>query len=123
VGIVGAFSSTCQNQIPAYVAKVDEIKSKGIDEIAVISVNDHAVLKAFEKAVGSSPDKITFLADFDGSLTKHLGMEIDLTTAKYGKRSNRYAMLVDNGVITKKWVEDKPSELKVSSAENIAKSL
>jgi len=79
-------------------------------------------MKAFEKSIGTK-DKLTLLADFDGAFTRSLGMEVDLSVAKLGKRSKRYAMLVDNGKIAKQWVEEKPGELKVSSAENVLKNL
>jgi len=101
---------------------LEDFKSKGIDEVAAVSVNDPAVMKAFEKSIGTK-DKVTLLADFDGAFTRSLGMELDLSVAKLGQRSKRYAMLVDNGKITKQWVEDKPGELKVSSAENVLKNL
>jgi len=124
LGIVGAFTGVCDNQLPPYAEHIDEFKSKGIDDIAVVSVNDPAVMKAFEKSLGLN-NKLTMLADFDGSLTRNLGMEVDLSAAKLGKRSKRYAMVVDNGKIdkSKMFVEEKPGELKVSSADNVLKNL
>jgi len=123
VGIVGAFTGVCDNQIPPFAENLDKFKAKGIDEIAVVSVNDSAVMKAFGKQLGVPPEKVLLVADFDGAFTRSLEMEIDLTAAKLGKRSNRYAMLIDNGIITNKWVEAKPSELKVSSAEEVLTEL
>jgi len=124
VGVVGAFTGVCDNQLPPYAQQLDEFKKKGIDEIAVVSVNDPAVMKAFEKSLGLN-NKLTMLADYDGAFTRNLGMEVDLSAAKLGKRSKRYAMVVDNGKIdkSKMFVEEKPGELKVSSADNVLKSL
>jgi len=123
VGIVGAFTGVCDNQIPPFAEHLPELKAKGIQEIAVVSVNDPAVMKAFAKSLNIPPEKVLFLADFDGAFTRSLSMEVDLTAAKLGKRSKRYAMLVDNGKIASQWVEEKPSDLKVSSAENVLKNL
>jgi len=119
VGIVGAFTGVCDNQLPPFADKYENFKQKGIDEIAVVSVNDPAVLKAFEKNIKLPSGKLTLLADFDGSFTRALGMEVDLSAAKLGKRSKRFAMVVDNGKITKQFVEEKPAELKVSNADNV----
>jgi len=123
VGIVGAFTGVCDNQIPPFAKHLKEFKDKGVDQIAVVSVNDPPVMKAFEKSLGVPEDSITFLADFDGKLTRALGMEVDLSAAKLGKRSKRYAMLVENGKISKTFVEDKPGDLKVSSADAVLRNL
>jgi len=123
VGVVGAFTGVCDNQIPPYVERYQEFKDKGIDEIAIVSVNDPPVMKAFEKSLGVEKDKALMLADFDGSFTRSLGMEVDLSVAKLGKRSRRYAMVVDNGKIVQQFVEEKPGDLKVSTAENVLKNL
>ncbi|PRP85381.1 hypothetical protein PROFUN_07089 [Planoprotostelium fungivorum] len=123
VGVVGAFTGVCDGQIPPFAQKFAEFNAKGIDQIAIVSVNDHAVLKAFAKSLNLSEPKLVMLSDFDGSFTRSLGMEVDLSAAKLGKRSKRYAMLVDNGKITKQFVEEKVSDLKVSSADSVLKNL
>eukprot|EP01116_Phalansterium_solitarium_P021955 TRINITY_DN7059_c0_g1_i1.p2 TRINITY_DN7059_c0_g1~~TRINITY_DN7059_c0_g1_i1.p2 ORF type:complete len:197 (+),score=41.98 TRINITY_DN7059_c0_g1_i1:37-591(+) len=123
VGIVGAFTGVCDNQIPPFAKHLKEFKDKGIDEIAVVSVNDPPVMKAFEKSLNLPADSITFLSDFDGKLTRSLDMEIDLTAGRLGKRSKRYALLVENGKVTKTFVEDKPGELKISSADAVLRDL
>jgi len=122
IGVVGAFTGVCDQQLPPFATRLDEFKKKGIDEIACVSVNDPAVMKAFEKSI-STTDKLTMLADFDGAFTRSLGMEVDLTAAKLGKRSKRYAMIVNNGKIEKQWVEEKPGDLKVSSAASVLNNL
>eukprot|EP01119_Soliformovum_irregulare_P010949 TRINITY_DN2701_c0_g2_i1.p1 TRINITY_DN2701_c0_g2~~TRINITY_DN2701_c0_g2_i1.p1 ORF type:complete len:190 (+),score=16.53 TRINITY_DN2701_c0_g2_i1:184-753(+) len=121
VGVVGAFTGVCDNQIPPYNAKLPEFKQHHFDEVAVVSVNDPAVMKAFQKQLGATD--LTFLSDFDGAFTRSLGMEVDLSAARLGKRSKRYAMVVENGKIGQTWVEEKPGDLKVSSAETVLKNL
>jgi len=123
IGIVGAFTGVCDNQLPPFAERFEEFKKKGIDQVAAVSVNDPAVMKAFAKHLSIAPERVAMLADYDGAFTRSLGMEVDLSLAKFGKRSKRYAMLVENGKISKQWVEEKPSELKVSSAEAVLRNL
>jgi len=123
VGIVGAFSGVCDKQIPTFAQHLKEFKDKGIDQIAVLAVNDPVVLNAFEKSLNIPEGSITFLSDFDGKLTRSLDMEVDLTAARLGKRSKRFAMIINNGLITQQWVEEKPGDLKVSNADSVLKNM
>lgn len=121
--VPGAFTPTCHNNhLPGFIENADAIKAKGVDEIAVVSVNDVFVMDAWKSAVNCD-DKISFLADGSGDFTKAIGMELDLTERGLGPRSLRYAMIVDDGKVTSMSVDDVPSNATASSAENILKAL
>jgi peroxiredoxin len=116
--VPGAFTPTCsESHAPGYIKAADQFKAKGIDEIWCISVNDPFVMGAWareQKGTG----KVRFLADGNGQLTKALGMEFDLTKGGLGMRSQRYSMLVDDGVVKQLNVEDS-GHLEVSTAEKL----
>jgi len=109
----GAFTPTCSaKHVPSYIANFDALKGKGVDEIWCISVNDAFVMGAWsrdQKAGG----KIRFMADGSADYTKKLGLTLDLTARGLGLRSNRYSMLVDNGVVKTLNVEG-PGKFEVS---------
>ena len=118
----GAFTPTCSaKHLPGYVQNADALKAKGIDAIACVSVNDAFVMGAWgdQQKVG---DKVMMLADGNGDLTKALGLEMDGSRFGMGQRSQRYAMIVDNGVVKALDVEE-PGAFSVSSAEHILKQL
>jgi peroxiredoxin len=118
----GAFTPTCSaKHLPSFVQNADAIKAKGVDAIACVSVNDAFVMGAWgeQQKVGN---KIMMLADGNGDLTKALGLELDGSRFGMGKRSQRYAMVVDNGVVTKLNVEE-PGAFAVSSAEHVLTEL
>lgn len=100
VGLTGAFTATCHNtHIPGYLENLETLKAKGVDEIIIVSVNDHNVMGAWSEAM-KADGKLLFAADFDAKFTREIGMEIDLAVAGLGVRSKRYAMIVDNGIVT-----------------------
>ncbi|MCF6434368.1 peroxiredoxin [Pseudoalteromonas sp. MMG022] len=118
--VPGAFTPTCSaSHLPGFVALADKIKAKGVDMIACVSVNDAFVMKAWGEA--QNAEEIRMLADGDASFTKALGLEMD-TQSFGGVRSTRYAMIVDNGVVTLLNVEA-PKQFEVSKAEAILESL
>lgn len=122
VAVPGAFTPTChRNHLPGYVTRRADILARGIDAIAVTSVNDVFVLDAWSKAAGA--EGIEFLADGNGDFAKAIGLDMDGTGFGLGVRSKRYAMLVDDGVVRALNVEDSPSKAEVSSAEALLKSL
>ncbi len=122
-GVPGAFTPTCSNNhLPGFVENRDAIGAKGIDDVAVISVNDHFVMKAWAGFTGAE-DKITFLSDGNGDVTRALGLDIDLTKGGLGARSKRYSMIVDNGVVTAVNVEENPGEAVTSGAARILEQL
>lgn len=118
----GAFTPTCSaKHLPSFVQNADAIKAKGIDTIACVSVNDAFVMGAWgeQQKVG---DKIMMLGDGNGDLTRALGLEMDGSRFGMGKRSQRFAMIVDNGVVKELNVEE-PGAFAVSSAEHILTQL
>jgi len=122
IAVPGAFTPTChRNHLPGYVQKAQEIKAKGVDAIAVTSVNDVFVMDAWSKASGA--EDIEFLADGNGDFAKALGLAMDGTGFGLGVRSKRYAMVVDDGVVQALNVEDTPSKADVSGAENLLNGL
>ena len=115
-----AFTPTCSTaHLPGYVVLSDELKAKGIDLIACVSVNDAFVMKAWGDA--QNAENLLMLGDGDASFTKALGLEMD-TAGFGGIRSQRYAMVVDNNVVTQLNVEEAKA-FEVSSAEAILASL
>jgi glutaredoxin/glutathione-dependent peroxiredoxin len=118
-GVPGAFTPTCSmNHLPGFQAKVDEFKAKGVDEIAVVSVNDVFVMDAWAKQSGAA-GKILFLADGSGLFTQAIGLPLDLTERGLGIRSQRYSMLVDDGVVKKLNVEETVGKADVSGADTL----
>ena len=118
--VPGAFTPTCSAaHLPGYVVSADELKTKGVDAIICLSVNDAFVMNAWGEA--QNAENIMMLADGDGSYTKALGLTME-TAGFGGLRSQRYAMVIDNGKVTNLHVE-KPKEFEVSAAEAILKTL
>ena len=114
----GAFTPTCSAaHVPGFVVKSDEIKAKGVDTIACLSVNDAFVMGAWGEAQNVE-DNILMLADGSATFTQAVGLELDLTERNFGVRSQRYAMIVDDGVVSHLNVEE-GGAFEVSSAEAI----
>ncbi|WP_337266311.1 peroxiredoxin [Oryzifoliimicrobium ureilyticus] len=121
--VPGAFTPTCSlNHLPGYLENRDAILAKGVDDIAVVSVNDWHVMGAWAQSSGGM-GKIHFLADWDGAFTKALGLDADLSAGGLGVRSKRYSMLVDNGVVKTLNVEENPGQATVSAAATIIEQL
>ncbi len=115
----GAFTPTCHAaHLPGYVVHHDSIKAKGVDTLACLSVNDVFVMDAWGKAQNTQ-DNILMLADGSASFTEALGLELDLTARNFGMRSQRYALIAEDGVVTHLNVESSGPELEVSDAETI----
>lgn len=120
--VPGAFTPTCSaKHLPSYVEKADELKAKGIDEIACTAVNDAFVMGAWGKANGVE-GKVTMLADGNGQFAKAVGLELDGSKFGLGTRGQRYSMIVNDGVVEEIFVEA-PGDYKVSSAEHMVDSL
>jgi peroxiredoxin len=119
--VPGAFTPTCSaRHLPSYVEKAGELKGKGVDEIACISVNDPFVMAAWGKADGSSD--ITMLADGNGAFADAVGLAMDGSKFGMGKRSQRYSLVVNDGVVEQVNVEA-PGEYRASSAETMLEQL
>lgn len=118
--VPGAFTPACSDShFPGFVVQADQLKAKGVDLIACVAVNDVFVMKAWADSQNAS--EITMLSDGDAGFAKALGLEMD-TAAFGGIRSQRYAMVIENGVVKQLNVEA-GKELKVSTAEAILASL
>jgi glutaredoxin/glutathione-dependent peroxiredoxin len=120
--VPGAYTRTCsQRHLPSYVAHADELKAKGVDTIACIAVNDQFVMDAWGKEHGGD-GKIVMLGDGSGDFVRAMGLELDRTKEGMGMRSQRYSMLVEDGIIKALNVEQ-PGVFEVSSAEAMLKAL
>ena len=118
-GLPGAFTPTChKNHLPGFIANEARFRAKGVDRIAMTSVNDHFVLAAWAEATGAK-GKIDFLADGGAAFAKAIGLDLDLTERGMGVRSKRYSMLVKDGVVQELNVEPEPGKADLSSAEHI----
>jgi len=119
--VPGAFTPTCSaRHLPSYVEKAADLKSKGIDEIACIAVNDPFVMAAWGRADGS--EDITMISDGNGEFADAVGLSMDASKFGMGKRSQRYSMVVNDGVVEQVNVEA-PGEYKASSAEQMLEQL
>ena len=121
-GLPGAFTPTCSaKHVPGYVAHYDALKAKGIDEIWCISVNDPFVMGAWGREQHTA-GKVRMMGDGSADFTNKLGLELDLTARGMGVRSQRYSMLVDDGVV-KQLNVDMGGKFEVSGAETLLKQL
>jgi peroxiredoxin len=120
--VPGAFTPTCSaKHVPGFVQNDAALKAKGVDAVACLSVNDAFVMGAWGKDQ-KADGKVAMLADGNGDFTRAVGLELDATANGLGKRSKRYAMVVENGVVKTLNVEA-PGAFEVSSAEAILKTL
>ena len=122
-GLPGAFTPTChKNHLPGFVANEPAFKAKGVDAIAMTSVNDPFVLAAWAEASGSG-GRVDFLADGSAVFAKAVGLDLDLSERGMGMRSKRYSMLVKDGVVKELNVEPQPGVADLSGAEHILKQI
>jgi glutaredoxin/glutathione-dependent peroxiredoxin len=116
--VPGAYTPTCSAQhVPGYVARASELKAAGIDEIWCVSVNDAFVMGAWGREQKTT-DKVRMMADGSADFTKAAGLTLDLTTRGLGIRSQRYSMLVVDGVVKTLNIEG-PGKFEVSDAETM----
>jgi peroxiredoxin len=119
--VPGAYTPTCSaKHLPSYVEKAADLRGKGVDEIACTSVNDAFVLAAWNKDQGS--EDITMIADGNGQLAEALGLTMDGSKFGLGTRSQRYSMIVNDGVVEQLNLEA-PGEYRASSAETMLEQL
>ncbi|MCV0395683.1 MAG: peroxiredoxin [Rhizobiaceae bacterium] len=122
-GVPGAFTPTCSmNHLPGYIENHDAIMARGVDRIAVVSVNDHHVMNAWAKSSGGA-DKILFLADALGEFAKATGLEVDLSAGGLGIRLKRFSMIVEDGVVKFLALEDAPGKAIESGAAKLMEQL
>jgi glutaredoxin/glutathione-dependent peroxiredoxin len=123
VAVSGAFTPSCSNQhLPGFIRSADEIKEKGVDTIAFVSINDAFVMSAWGKD-RQVDDKILMLADSNGAFTKAIGQECDLGRLGLGVRSQRYAMIVEDGVVKSLEVDEPVEVAQVSNASRVLEKL
>ena len=119
--VPGAYTPTCSaRHLPSYVEQASDLKGKGVDDIACISVNDAFVMSAWNKSDGS--EDIAMLADGNGEFSEAIGLTMDASKFGMGKRSQRYSMVVNDGVVEQLNVEA-PGEYRASSAETLLEQL
>ncbi len=122
LAVPGAFTPTCSiKHLPGFVQNADALKAKGVDTIACIAVNDVFVMDAWGKDQGTG-DKISMLADGAAAFTKAIGLELDLNARGMGWRSQRYALIADNGKVIHLGIEA-PGGFEVSKAEAVLAAL
>jgi len=116
--VPGAFTPTCSmRHLPGYLQNMDTLRARGVDSVACVAVNDAFVMAAWAKEQGVD-GRITMLADGSGAFTKAMGLELDLTARGLGVRSQRYAMVAENGRVTHLAIEP-PGGFEVSTAESV----
>ena len=119
--VPGAFTPTCSvKHLPSFVDHVDEMLEKGVDTIACMAVNDVFVMNAWGNSANA--DKIAMLADGNAEFARSLGLEMDASGFGMGERSQRFALIADDGVVSHLFVEA-PGEYRVSAAEHVLLSL
>src|SRR4051794_16084240 len=120
--VPGAFTGPCHKMhVPSITQHADAMKAKGVDTIAVTSVNDVFVMDAWKKATAA--DKLDFLADGNGDFAKAIDMTFDGSGNGLGIRSRRYSMLVEDGVVKKLNIEEAPGKVEVSGGDTLVKQL
>lgn len=121
-GVPGAFTPTCSvRHLPGFVERAEEMLAEGVDRIVCMSVNDVFVMDAWSKSTGVG-EAIVMAADGNGEFTRALGLEMDATGFGMGKRAQRFAMIVRDGLIEHRMVEE-PGEFRVSSADSVIEKL
>jgi peroxiredoxin len=119
--VPGAFTPTCSaKHLPGFVDHADELLALGVDTIACMAVNDVFVMNAWGKSANA--DKILMLADGNGEFARATGLELDASAFGMGQRSQRFALIADDGVISHLFIEA-PGEFRVSSAEHVLTAL
>jgi peroxiredoxin len=120
--VPGAYTNTCHKMhVPSISQNADAIKAKGVNTIAVTSVNDVFVMDAWQKATAA--EKVQFLADGNGEFAKAIDLAFDGSGNGLGTRSKRYSMLVEDGVVKKLSIEESPGKVEVSGGDAMLKQL
>ena len=121
-GLPGAYTPTCSaKHVPGYVANLDALKARGIDEVWCVSVNDAYVMAAWGREQGAI-GKVRMLGDGNGELAEKLGLLVDLSKSGMGKRARRFSLLADDGVVKQVNVEE-PGKFEVSDAATMLKQV
>jgi peroxiredoxin len=122
-GVPGAFTPTCSmNHLPGFLENHDAILGKGVDAVAVVSVNDVFVMNAWSKSANAE-GKITFLADGSADFAKATGLDMDMSKGGMGTRFKRFSAIVEDGVVKTLNVEESPGKAEISGAARILEQL
>ena len=123
VGVPGAFTPTCNdNHVPGYLENVDAMKERSVDAVYIISANDHHVMRAWEKSLGSA-GKVHMIADWDASYAKALGLDMDASAFGLGMRAKRFSILMKDGKVAAVNAEDNPGQVSNTSAAAMIEAL
>ena len=118
-GVPGAFTGTCTNtHLPGFVEKREALGARGVDTVAVVAVNDHHVMGAWENFTGGA-GKLLYLADGNGAFIKAIGLDMDMSGGGMGVRSKRISMVAEDGVVRSLNIEDSPGKAVTSGVDNI----
>ncbi|HUB72276.1 MAG TPA: peroxiredoxin [Acidimicrobiales bacterium] len=121
-GVPAAFSPTCSDvHLPGFVVHADDLLARGVDGIFCVSVNDAYVMAAWGRSQGVE-DKVAMLADGNGELARAMGLDLDLSAGGLGGRNRRYAAILENGVVTQLFLEERTG-LEVSTVEAVLSAL
>jgi peroxiredoxin len=121
-GVPGAFTGTCSKEhLPSFVKHYDALRAKGADEVVCLAVNDPFVMAAWAKAGGA--DKIRMLSDWSGTFVDALGLSFDGSGFGLGKRSKRFSMVVENGVVKSLNVEESPGKVTTTGGNELLAQL
>jgi len=121
--VPGAFTPTCtNNHLPGFVENYDAFKTRGIDSVAVLAVNDVHVMRAWARFTGAE-EKLEFLADGNADFARALGLTLDLSAGGLGLRAARFSMLVEDGVVKQLNVEEAPGSAETSGAARLLSQL
>jgi peroxiredoxin len=119
-GLPGAYTGVCSTaHVPSFIRTADAFRAKGVDRIVCVTVNDPFVLEAWSKSTGAGDAGIQMLGDADASFTKAIGMDFTAPPVGLINRSKRYAMLVENGVVSVLNLESSPGECEISAGETL----
>ena len=123
-GLPGAYTGTCSTaHVPSFMITYDDFKAKGVDEIICVAVNDPFVMKAWGDATGASEVGITMLGDAHSAFTTAIGMEFSAPPAGFINRSKRYAMLVEDGVVSILNAEENAGVCEISAGETLLEAM
>ncbi|KAF8645375.1 hypothetical protein AX16_007877 [Volvariella volvacea WC 439] len=123
VGVPGAFTGTCNKHIPGYIAKADEIRKLGIENIFVVAINDVFVMKAWKESLAPHGTPVRFIADDLGRFVGSIGMEFDATAQFGGPRSKRFVIISQGDKVEWIAVEPDAGQITVTGADEVIKQL
>ncbi|MGB8622262.1 MAG: peroxiredoxin [Paracoccaceae bacterium] len=122
--VPGAFTPTCHSaHLPSFIRTRGKLAEKGVDEVICVAANDPFVLKAWDEATGAGAGGVTLLGDSDSGFTKAIGMDFSAPPAGLIARSKRYAMVVDDGVVTLLNIEENPGQCEISAGEILLQAM